>query len=103
MTLLERHLKALKHRKVQPAEVIIDVGQGTTAEPAEARRRWPFPVRVVRNGGSVAQRLAKSAIARRVLALDARSLVDARLYDFMTTQDRDLAAEDGAAAMAWIA
>jgi phosphatidylglycerophosphate synthase len=51
----------------------------------------------------VAQRLAKSAVARRVLALDARSLVDARLYDFMTTQDGDLAAEDGAAAMAWIA
>ncbi|HEY3144747.1 MAG TPA: CDP-alcohol phosphatidyltransferase family protein, partial [Dongiaceae bacterium] len=103
LMLLERHLKALKHRKVQPGEVVVDLGSGETAEPEEAGRRWPFPVRVVRNGGSVAQRLAKGAIGRRVLALDAGTLVDARLYDFMTTQTRDLAVEDGDAAMAWIA
>jgi phosphatidylglycerophosphate synthase len=103
LTLLERHLKALKHRKVQPSQVIVDLGSSGIAEPEEARRRWPFPVRIVRNGGTVAERLAKSAIARHVLALDAETLADARLYDFMTTQDRDLAAEDGAAAMAWIA
>jgi phosphatidylglycerophosphate synthase len=103
LTLLERHLKALKHRKVQPGEVVLDLGPSETAEPEEAGRRWPFPVRVVRNGGSVAQRLAKGAIGRRVLALDAGTLVDARLYDFMTTQTRDLAVEDGDAAMAWIA
>jgi phosphatidylglycerophosphate synthase len=103
LTLLERHLKALKHRKVQPGEVVLDLGPGDTPEPEEAKRRWPFPVRVVRNGGTIAQRLARGAIGRRVLALDAQTLIDARLYDFMTTQLRDLAAEDGEAAMAWIA
>ncbi|HET6162015.1 MAG TPA: CDP-alcohol phosphatidyltransferase family protein [Dongiaceae bacterium] len=103
MTLIERHLKALKHRKVQPAEVILDLGSSSIGGLDEAKRRWPFPVRVVRNSGTVAQRLARSAIAHRVLALDARTLVDARLYDFMTAQSRDLVAEDGAAAMAWIA
>jgi phosphatidylglycerophosphate synthase len=103
LTLLERHLKALKHRKVQPAEVILDLGQGMAADPQEAARRWPFPVRVVRNGGTVAQRIAKIAGGARVLALDARILADARLYDFLTQQPRDLAAEDGSAAMAWIA
>jgi phosphatidylglycerophosphate synthase len=102
LTLLERHLKALKHRKVQPSEVIIDLGSSEAADPVEAKRRWPFPVRVVRGAGSIAQRLARSAIARRVLALDAATLIDARLYDFMATQTRDVVAEDGAAAMAWI-
>jgi phosphatidylglycerophosphate synthase len=57
----------------------------------------------VRNSGSIAQRLAKGAIGRRVLALDAQTLIDARLYDFMTAQANDLVAEDGGAAMAWIA
>ncbi|MEZ5829910.1 MAG: CDP-alcohol phosphatidyltransferase family protein [Dongiaceae bacterium] len=103
LTLLERHLKALKHRKVQPGEVILDLGASEIAEPKEAGGRWPFPVRVVRNGGTIAQRLAKSAIGRRVLVLDARTLVDARLYDFVTSQAHDLAAQGDGAAMAWIA
>jgi phosphatidylglycerophosphate synthase len=102
LTLLERHLKALKHRKVQPSEVIIDLGSHEAADPVEAKRRWPFPVRLVRGAGTIAQRLARSAIARRVLVLDAATLVDARLYDFMATQTRDVVAEDGAAAMAWL-
>jgi phosphatidylglycerophosphate synthase len=103
LTLLERHLKAMKHRKVQPGEVIIDLGSAQVEEPEEARRRWPFPIRVVRGGGTVAQRLARSAVGRRVLALDAQTLVDARLYDFIAVQPRDLAVEDGEAALAWIA
>jgi phosphatidylglycerophosphate synthase len=103
LTLLERHLKALKHRKVQPGEVVIDLGSGETPEPPEAGRRWPFPVRVVRNGGTIAQRLGKSAVGGRVLALDAHTLIDARLYDFVTAQSRDLAVQDGDAVAAWIA
>ena len=103
MSLLHRHLKALKHRKVQPGEVIVDLGESDGDDPAEARLRWPFPVRVVRRGGTIAERIAGSAIGRRILALDARTLVDARLYDFLTTQPRDLVAEDAAAAMVWIA
>jgi phosphatidylglycerophosphate synthase len=103
MTLLERHLKALKHRKVQPGEVVIDLGSAQIEEPPEARRRWPFPVRVVRNGGPIVQRLERSAVGRHVLVLDARTLIDARLYDFLATQTRDLAVEDGEAALAWIA
>ena len=103
LTLLERHLKALKHRKVQPGEVVIDLGAGETPEPPEAGRRWPFPVRVVRNGGTIAQRLGKSAVGGRVLALDTHTLIDARLYDFVTAQSRDLAVQDGDAVAAWIA
>jgi phosphatidylglycerophosphate synthase len=103
LTLLERHLKALKHRKVQPGEVVIDLGSAQAGEPEEARRRWPFPVRVVRNSGTIVRRLAQSAVARRVLVLDAQVLADARLYDFVTAQSRDIAVEDGTAAMAWIA
>ena len=78
LTLLERHLKGLKHRKVQPGEVVIDLGASERPEPAEAARRWPFPVRVVRTVGTIAQRLARSAVGRRVLALDTRTLIDAR-------------------------
>jgi phosphatidylglycerophosphate synthase len=103
LTLLERHLKALTHRKVQPAEVILDLGPSTAADPAQAGRGWPFPVRVARGGGTVQQRIAKIANGRRILALVARDLIDARLYDFLTTQARDLAVEDGDAATAWIA
>ncbi len=103
LTLLERHLKGLKHRRVQPGEVVIDLGAGEMPEPEEAGRRWPFPVRVVRTGGTIAQRLAKSAVGRHVLVLDTQTLADARLYDFVTTQPRDLAIEDGEAVTAWIA
>jgi phosphatidylglycerophosphate synthase len=102
LTLLERHLKALRHRKLQPAEVIVDLGESTAVDPEETRRRWSFPLRVVRNRGTVAQRIARVAGGARVLALDARTLVDARLYDFLAQQPRDLAAEDGGAAIAWI-
>jgi phosphatidylglycerophosphate synthase len=35
--------------------------------------------------------------------LDTHTLIDARLYDFVTAQPRDLAIEDGDAAMAWLA
>lgn len=103
LTMLERHLKALKHRKVQPGEVVIDLGANETPEPQEAKRRWPFPVRVVRNGGAIAQRLAKSAVSRRMLVLDTQTLIDARLYDFVTAQSRDLVVQDGDAVAAWIA
>ena len=103
LTLLERHLKAIKHRKLQPAEVILDLGQSSAADPTESGRTWPFAIRIVRGGGTIQQRIAKIANGRRVLAVDARTLVDARLYDFLTMQARDLAAEDGAAAIAWIA
>jgi phosphatidylglycerophosphate synthase len=102
LTLLQRHLKALKHRKVQPTEVIIDLGESTGSDPEEARRRWPFPLRVVRNGGTIAQRVARAAGSGRILAIDAAIVVDARLYDFLAQQPRDLVAEDGSAVIAWI-
>lgn len=103
LTLLQRHLKAIKHRKVQPAEVILDLGQSSAADPAEAGRQWPFPIRIARGGGTIQQRIARIANGRRILAVQAQTLVDARLYDFLTTQTRDLAVEDDAAAIAWIA
>ncbi|MGH6892867.1 MAG: CDP-alcohol phosphatidyltransferase family protein [Dongiaceae bacterium] len=102
LTLLARHLKALKHCKVPRAEVIVDLGPSPSPDPAEAAGAWAFPVRIARNTGAVRQRIAAVVAGRRVLAVDARTLVDARLYDFLTTQPRDLAAQDGEAAVAWI-
>ncbi len=103
LDLVERHLKALRHRKVAPREVVIDLGDGGGADPAVARADWPFPVRVARQGGSIRTRIAAAAGGGAVLAVDADTLADARLYDFLAQQPRALAAADNGAVLAFIA
>jgi len=103
LDMIERHLKALRHRKVNPSAVVIDLGDSQAAEPAIARAKWPFPVRVVRGGGTIRDRIAGAAPGAPVLALDADTLADARLYDFLAAQSGDLVAQDGDAVVARIA
>ena len=87
LTLLERHLKGLKHRKVQPGEVVIDLGAGADAEPQEAGTPLAVPgPRGAQRRDDRAAAGAGARSARRVLALDTQTLIDARLYDFVTAQ-----------------
>jgi phosphatidylglycerophosphate synthase len=98
MSLIERHLKALRHQKVQLSEVVIDTGdQPASSVVVPQDTGIACPVRVVSGGGDVATRIARSAAGEAVLATTATSLIDARLYGFLAKQDDNLAvADDGA-------
>ncbi|HNB28053.1 MAG TPA: CDP-alcohol phosphatidyltransferase family protein [Alphaproteobacteria bacterium] len=100
--LLERHLKALKHRKVSPAAVIVDLGDSGRPQPDALSAAWPFPVRVARGGGTIRARIVAAAAGESVLAVDCETLVDARLYDFLAQQQRAMAAEENGAVLAFI-
>jgi hypothetical protein len=98
--LIERHLKALRHRKVAISAVIIDLGAGGAPDPEIAQERWPFPVRIARGGGSIRDRVGAAARGLPVLLVEADTLADARLYDFLSAQPGDLVAADGDAILA---
>jgi phosphatidylglycerophosphate synthase len=106
LSMLERHLKALRHRKVALREVIIDLGASGAAEPKELQAKWPFPVRVARgpgnNGGDIAARIAAAAHGGKVLAVEVDTLPDARLYDFLAQRREAVAAEENDAVLALI-
>ncbi len=97
---IERHLKALRHRKVAVAAVVIDLGDSGAADPAVAQVKWPFPVRIARGAGSVRDRVAAAAPGSPVLLVEADTLADARLYECLATQAGDLVAADGDATLA---
>jgi phosphatidylglycerophosphate synthase len=82
MSLIERHLKAARHQKVEITEVIVDCGPGPTpsfvGEP-----RLKVPVRVVQSAGTCGERLALAAANEPVMAADAGTLADARLYGYL--------------------
>ncbi len=98
MSLIERHLKAVRHQKVQFSEVVIDTGDqpaSSVAVPQDCG--LACPVRVVSGGGDIVTRIARSAGGEAVLATTGTSLIDARLYGFLAQQSDDLAvADDGA-------
>ncbi|HVZ02155.1 MAG TPA: CDP-alcohol phosphatidyltransferase family protein [Dongiaceae bacterium] len=96
MSLIERHLKAARHQKIELTEVIVDVGSGG-AEPDFAREpRLKCPVRVTRTAGTAGQRLAAALGDEPLLVTDAASLVDARLYGYLGTHGGSrIAAVDG--------
>jgi phosphatidylglycerophosphate synthase len=98
MSLIERHLKAARHQRVQLSEVVIDTGAlPTTSVSVPDDTGLTCPIRVVSGAGGVATRIARSAAGDVVLATTATSLIDARLYGYLAKQDHDLAvAEDGA-------
>ncbi|CAN0514893.1 unnamed protein product, partial [Phaeothamnion confervicola] len=98
--LIERHLKALRQRKVAVQAVFIDLGDSGEPDPAAARATWPFPVRVTRGTGTIRERVAAAALGSPVLIVDADTLADARLYDFLATRSGDLVAADGDAILA---
>lgn len=83
MDLIERHLKAARHQKIELSEIIIDIGDGSapnwTTEP-----RLKCPVRVVSGAGNCGDRLRAALSAGEVvLATDAASLADGRLYRYL--------------------
>ena len=82
MSLIERHLKAARHQKIEISEVIVDCGSASEArfvlEP-----RLKAPVRVVQSTGTCGERLAAAAANEAVLATDAATLADARLYGYL--------------------
>jgi phosphatidylglycerophosphate synthase len=100
--LIERHLKALRHRKVAASAVIIDLGGSAAPDPEIAQEKWPFPVRVARGAGTIRERVAAAAQRSPALVVEADTLVDARLYDFLAAQSGDLVAADGDAILARI-
>lgn len=83
MSLIERHLKAARHQKIELSEVIIDAGNGPT--PIwEAEPRLKCPVRIVSSQGTCGDRLRAALAAGEVLlATDAASLADGRLYRYL--------------------
>ncbi|WP_374313254.1 CDP-alcohol phosphatidyltransferase family protein [Dongia sp.] len=81
--MIERHLKAARHQKLDLSEVIIDIGAGSaptwTSEP-----RLHCPVRIVSGDGDCGTRLKRALEAGEVLLVtDAASLADARLYRYL--------------------
>ena len=99
LSLLERHLKALRHRKVMPSDVVVDFGDSGRPDPAEARDKWPFPVRIARGAGGIKARIAAACGTAPVLAVDIDTLADARLYDFLAQQPGAVAAEENGAVL----
>jgi len=82
MSLIERHLKAVRHLKLDVSEVLIDVGTGLVPE-YRAEPRLRCPVRIVQGAGSCGARLAAVLDHEPILAVDAATLVDARLYSHL--------------------
>jgi phosphatidylglycerophosphate synthase len=82
MSLIERHLKAARHQKVDIREVVVDCG-AATAPQFVGEPRLKCPVRIVQSAGRLGERLAAVAAAEAVIAVDARTLIDARLYGYL--------------------
>lgn len=98
--LIERHLKALRHRKVAATAVIIDLGGSGAPDPDIAQEKWPFPVRIARGAGAIRDRVSAAAQGSPVLVVEVDTLADARLYDFLSAQPGDIVAADGDAILA---
>jgi len=93
MSLIERHLKAARHQKIEIAEVIVDVGTGGASADFVLEPRLKAPVRVVQTTGTVGERLAAALADEPLLVTDAASLVDARLYGYLGTHAGSRVAE----------
>jgi phosphatidylglycerophosphate synthase len=85
MSLIERHLKAARHQKIELSEVIVDVGAGGAEPNFVLEPRLKCPVRITQTPGTVGERLAAALGDGPLLATDAASLVDARLYGYLGT------------------
>ena len=82
MSLIERHLKAARHQKIEISEVIVDCG--ASPEPKfVGEPRLKATVRVVQSSGTCGERLAAAAANEAILATDAATLADARLYGYL--------------------
>lgn len=101
MTLIERHLKAARHQRLNLSEVVIDTGaQPVTSVTVPEDSSLSCPIRVVSGSGDIAARIAAASAGEVVLATTATGLVDARLYGFLAKQERDIAVTDDGAVLA---
>ena len=82
MSPIERHLKAARHQKIEISEVIVDCGSAAETQFV-LEPRLKAPVRVVRSTGTCGERLATAAANEPILATDAATLADARLYGYL--------------------
>ncbi|HWT96145.1 MAG TPA: CDP-alcohol phosphatidyltransferase family protein [Terriglobales bacterium] len=101
MTLIERHLKAARHQRLELSEVVIDTGgQPVTIVTVPEDSGLSCPIRVVSVSGEIAARIAAAGGGEVVLATTATSLIDARLYGFLAKQEHDIAVADDGAVLA---
>ena len=83
MSLIERHLKAARHQQTALSEVIVDVGAGGAQPDFVLEKRLKAPVRIVQTTGTAGERLAAALGDQPLLATDAATVVDARLYGYL--------------------
>jgi len=110
-SLIERHLRALRHQKIDASEIIIDYGARANL-PDETtwkllRSAAPDAQRVIyrHTPGSTGERLHSAmqlAGDEPFLVTTARTLVDARLYGFLSKKSENLRVVNGAAVLARI-
>jgi phosphatidylglycerophosphate synthase len=100
MSLIERHLKAARHQKIELTEVIVDVGSGSTPDWI-AEPRLECSVRVVSGMGTCGDRLREAlAAGEPLLATDAASLADGRLYRYLADSSESCSARANKATIA---
>lgn len=103
MTLIERHLKAARHQKLQLSEVVIDLGDNAATPSFETDPRLGCSVRIERGSGTVAERLQRTLNSGEpVIATDAATLADARLYRYLADGKASAAARENRAVIARI-
>src|SRR5690606_18884755 len=103
MSMIERHLKAARHQKLELSEVIVDIGNATTEPGWADEKRLGCPVRIARGGGDTAERLLRALAGGEVLIVtDAATLADARLYRYLAGCTGSRAARENRAVIARI-
>lgn len=99
MTLLERQLHAIATAGIEPTDICIALAPGAADPPPfgdSLKKR--FPLRWSREAGSLHDRIAhavQEGQGEPLLVLEADSVVDARLLQYMANQHGSLAACDG--------
>jgi phosphatidylglycerophosphate synthase len=86
MSMIERHLKAARHQQLDLSEIIVDIGAANVEPHFVPEPRLKCPVRVVRTPGTCGERLAAAIGDESLIATDAATLVDARLYGYLGRQ-----------------
>lgn len=103
MTLIERHLRAVKRGMARsgPTEIRIDLGEGGARPDLPNDLLTGLPVTWSQGAGTTAQRLLAFAAegTEAVLAMSGDSLVDSRLYGFLAERPGSCAARSEDAAL----
>jgi phosphatidylglycerophosphate synthase len=105
MTMVERHLQAVRHQRIRLSEIVIDIGSSGNRPTFRSDERLKCPIRIVETAGSTADRL-RAALAKAgdepIIATTSATLADARLYAYLASQTGSRRAGDGVAILARI-